>query len=320
MTSHTDIVANKNDKIPWYVYFVGGVIVVDGAAKISVMFHDGTRVPAELIGSDRETDRALLHVVLPKGPHNHAQLGDSDKLEVGQKVLAIGHPFGLAYALANVVISGLGKLAETNQDVSHERIIQTTAPINPGNSGGPLMDSADQVIGINTVILMDAENIAFVIPINTVKSIVTALQGSSRVIRPWLDVKGKFVTEELRNLMALPLFSGLLIMDVDDGSPAEKIGLQAGQLSVTIEGEPWVLGGDILTAVNEQTVTNTEQYTKVLQALQADQMIEMPVFKDGAYHAMSVKLGERPTAPKPQHRPRIQVPPFVPQGFTPAGF
>ena len=134
--------------------------MVDGAAKIAVMFHDGTRVPAELIGSDRETDRALLHVVLPKGQHNHAQLGDSDKLEVGQKVLAIGHPFGLAYALANVVISGLGKLAETNQDVFHERIIQTTAPINPGNSGGPLTDSADQVIGINTVILMGAENIA----------------------------------------------------------------------------------------------------------------------------------------------------------------
>jgi hypothetical protein len=96
-------------------------------------------------------------------------------------------------------------------------------------------------------------------------------------------------------------------MDVDNGSPAEEIGLQAGQLSVTIEGEPWVLGGDILTAVNGQTVTNTEQYTKVLQALQADQMIEMPVFKDGAYHAMSVKLGERLTAPNPQHRPRIQV-------------
>jgi len=127
--------------------------------------------------------------------------------------------------------------------------------------------AAGVLTGINTVILMGAENIAFVIPINTVKSIVTALQASGRVIRPWLDVKGKFVTEELRNLMALPLLSGLLIMDVDDGSPAEKIGLQAGQLSVTIEGEPWVLGGDILTAVNGQTVTNTEQYTKVLQAL-----------------------------------------------------
>jgi|SRR5437870_5093163 len=119
--------------------------------------------------------------------------------------------------------------------------------------------AAGVLTGINTVILMGAENIAFVIPINTVKSIVTALQASGRVIRPWLDVKGKFVTEELRNLMALPLFSGLLIMDVDDGSPEEKIGLQAGQLSVTIEGEPWVLGGDILAAVNGQTVTNTEQ-------------------------------------------------------------
>lgn len=294
--------------------------VVAGAAKIMVMLHDGARVPAELIGMDTETDVALLRVALPKGKYPHARLGDSDKLEVGQKVLAIGHPFGLTYALSSGIISGFGKLAEINQDAFHDRIIQSTAPINPGNSGGPLVDSEDLVIGLNTAILMGAENIAFAIPINTVKSVASALQAHGRVIRPWLGVKGKFVTDELRTLIALPLVSGLLIMDVEDGSPAAKLGLHAGLLSVAIEGEPWVLGGDILVAINGQDVKNTEQYKKALQPLQANQMIEITVFKDGAYQTVRVKLDERPTTPYEKPRSKTEVPPLVPQVFSPAEF
>ena len=244
--------------------------VVDGAAKITVTLHDGTRLPAELIGSDPQSDVALLHVTLPKGQHTPAHLGDSDKLEIGQKVVAIGHPFGLGYAFSTGIVSGFGKLLETKQEVFQERVIQTTTPFNPGNSGGPLVDSEDRVVGINSSILMGAQNIGFAIPINTVKSIVTELRTNGRVIRPWLGIKGKFVTDEVRNLIALPLVSGLLIIDVDDGSPAETIGLRAGELDVTIEGEPWVLGGDILVAVNGQDVKTSEQYAKVFRQLKAD--------------------------------------------------
>src|SRR4029079_19390151 len=127
-----------------------------------------------------------------------------------------------------------------------ERVIQTTAPFNPGNSGGPLVDSGDRVGGIHSALLLSAQTIVCAIPINVVKAILPELRAHGRIIRPWLGIKGKFVTEELRYLMALPLVDGLLIIDVEDGSPAAETGLHAGELDVTIEGEPWVLGGDII--------------------------------------------------------------------------
>ena len=287
--------------------------VVDGAAKIMVTLHDGTRLPAELIGSDPQSDVALLHVTLPHGQYVPAQLGDSDKLEIGQKVLAIGHPFGLGYAFSTGIVSGFGKVLEPKQEVFQERVIQTTTPMNLGNSGGPLVDSEDRVVGINSAVLMGAQNIGFAIPINTVKSIVSELRTNGRVIRPWLGIKGKFVTDEVRNLIALPLVSGLLILDVEDGSPAETIGLRAGDLDVTIEGEPWILGGDILVEVNGQDVKSSEQYAKVLGQLKAKQPIEITLSRDGVRHTMSVTLGERPTPHSPTQHPKIEVPPLVPQ-------
>ena len=289
--------------------------VVEGAAKITVTFHDGTRLPAELIGSDPQTDVALLQVTLPKGEHVPAPLGDSDKLEIGQKVLAIGHPFGLGYAFSTGIVSGFGKLFETKQEVFQERVIQTTTPFNPGNSGGPLVDSEDRVVGINSAILLGAQNIGFAIPINTVKSVLAELRAHGRVIRPWLGIKGKFVTDELRNLIALPLVGGLLIIDVEEGSPAAKIGLRAGELDVTIEGESWVLGGDIIGSINGQDVKNGEQYAKVFRQLKAKQSITLKLYRDGEAHTLDVTLEERRLPPSPLQHPKIEVPPIVPQGL-----
>ena len=289
--------------------------VVTGAANITVTLHDGTRLPAELIGSDPQSDIALLHVTLPKGSYTPAHLGDSDKLEIGQKVLAIGHPFGLGYAFSTGIVSGFGKLFETKQEVFQERVIQTTTPINPGNSGGPLVDSEGRVIGVNASILLGAQNIGFAIPINTVKSIVAELRKNGRVIRPWLGIKGKLVTDELQNLIALPLPSGLLIIDVDDGSPAEALGLRAGKLDVTIEGEPWVLGGDIIVAVNGQDVKTSTQYGQLFQQLTAQQLVEITVSRDGVRRTMSVTMGERPTPSGALEHPKFEVPPVVPQGL-----
>ena len=287
--------------------------VVEGAANITVTLHDGTRLPAELIGSDPQSDVALLQVTLPKGPHTPAHLGDSDKLEIGQKVLAIGHPFGLGYAFSTGIVSGFGQLLESKQEVFQERVIQTTTPINPGNSGGPLVDSEDHVIGINSSILRGAQNIGFAIPINTVKSIITELRTNGRVIRPWLGIKGKLVTDEVRNLIALPLVSGLLIIDVEDGSPAQTVGIRAGNLDVTIEGEAWILGGDILVAVDGQDVKSREQYVKVLRPLKAKQSIEITLFRDGTRRTLVVTLGERPTPSGSPEHPKFELPPVVPQ-------
>ena len=295
-----------------------GAIVTNalaGAAKITVTLHDGTRLPAELIGSDLQTDVALLQITLPKGQHVPAPLGDSDKLEIGQKVVAIGHPFGLGYAFSTGVVSGFGKLFETKQEVFQERVIQTTAPFNPGNSGGPLVDSEDRVVGINSAILLGAQNIGFAIPINTVKAILPELRAHGRFVRPWLGIKGKFVTDELRNLMALPLVDGLLIVDVEERSPAAESGLRAGELDVTIEGEPWLLGGDIIVSINGQDVKSSEQYLQVFRQLKAKQPVTLKLYRDGEPHTLDITLGERPLPPGPPQRPKIEVPPIVPQSL-----
>ena len=288
--------------------------VVDGTTKITVTLYDGKRFPAELVGSDPLTDVALIRAALPKGSSVPVHMGDSDKLEIGQKVSAIGHPFGLGYSFSTGIISGFGKLMETKQEV-FQRAIQTTAPINPGNSGGPLVDSDGRVIGINSTILMEAQNISFAVPINTVKSIVAELQTSGRVVRPWLGVKGKFVTDELRNLIALPLVDGLLVLDVDEGSPAEKVGLRAGKLDVVIEGEPWVLGGDIIIAINEQTVKTNEQFAKAFHQLKADQPVELTIIRDGEISIQAVTLGERPLPHNTVQHPNLDVPLVVSRGI-----
>jgi S1-C subfamily serine protease len=135
------------------------------------------------------------------------------------------------------------------------------------------------------------------------------------VIRPWLGIKGKFVTDELRNLIALPLVSGVLIVDVDEKSPAESIGLRAGSLDVTIEGESWVLGGDILVAVDGHNVKTIEQYNSVVGPLKVGQSIQLTVVRNGDYLIKSVTLGERPTPPISQQHPRFEAPLVAPQSL-----
>ena len=267
--------------------------VVAEAAKVLVTLHDGTRLTADLVGNDPVTDLALLRVSLPKGSRRTVQLGDSDQTEIGQKVVAIGHPFGLGYALTTGVISGFGSPPESGLAFP-ERIIQISAAMNPGNSGGPLVDAEGRVIGINTAMLAGAQNIGFAIPINTVKTVMTELLSHGRVIRPWLGISGKLLSEDVIDLFALPLGKGLLVMHIDEGSPAKKAGLRAGTMNVTIEGEPWVLGGDILVAVNGLQVKAPEDFVKVYQALRVGQTVQLSLMRNGSPQTITVTLEEQP--------------------------
>ncbi len=270
--------------------------VVEGATRILVHLYGGTRLPAEVVGSDAATDLALLRVVLPKEHRAAAILGDSDHLEIGQKVLAIGHPFGLGYALTTGIISGMGAGPE-NATLIQDPVIQTSAPINPGNSGGPLVDQEGRVIGINTTILAGAQNIGFAIPISLVKGVVGELQARGRVVRPWLGITGRLLSDDIIDLFALPLAKGVLIAGVAKGSPAEKAGLRAGDLPIVLKGEPLVLGGDILLAVNGQDLRTPEQYATVFKSLKVGQTISMKVLRDGAYRTVTATLEERPSQP-----------------------
>lgn len=186
---------------------------------------------------------------------------------------------------------------------------------NPGNSGGPLIDSDGRVIGINATIMLEAQNISFAIPINTVKSIVAELRINGHIIRPWLGVKGKFVTDELRNLIALPLVEGLLVLDVEDSSPAEKTGLRAGNLNVVIEGEPRVLGGDIIIAVNEQSIRINEQFRKIFHQLKAEQSVDLTIMREGEFSMQTVTLEERPSSPMPAQHSNLDRSPLMSQGM-----
>ena len=279
--------------------------LVDKAAQILVILHDGTQLGASLMGSDLITDLALLRVDLPKTHRATALLGNSDRMEIGQEVVAIGHPFGLGYALTTGVVSGFGTTPDP-QAMPHERVIQTSAAINPGNSGGPLVNKDGQVIGINMAVMAGGQNIGFAIPINTAKSVVNELRTHGRVVRPWLGITGKLVPEHVINLFAVPLVKGLLVARLDEGSPAQRAGLRSGTLNVVINGEPWVLGGDIVMSVNGLEIATPEQYAAVLKTLSIGDIVTLRLFRNGAYEEITATIEEHPQAQAGSNQTKAQ--------------
>jgi len=279
--------------------------VVDKAAKILVILHDGTQLTAGLVGSDPYTDLALLRVDLSKNHHATVLLGNSDRVDIGQEVVAIGHPFGLGYALTTGVVSGFGSTPEP-RSTPHERVIQTSAAINPGNSGGPLVDKKGEVIGINMSILTGGQNIGFAIPINTAKTIVNELRAHGRVVRPWLGITGKFVPDQVIDLFAVPMAKGLLVAHIEERSPAQKAGLRAGTLNVIVEGELWVLGGDIVHEVNGREITTAEEFAAILNTIEIGQAVTLRVLRNGSYLDVETTIEEHPQTPTASHQTRLR--------------
>ena len=298
--------------------------LVDGASSITATLFDGERVAAEVLALDSSEDIAILQ--LPPANHKYPMvtLGDSDSLRVGQSTLVVGSPFGLGFTLTSGILSGLGPSVGIRGSGA-ARVIQTTAPINPGNSGGPLVDSKGHVIGITTAALMGAQNIGFAIPINIAKQALAELKAKGGITRPWLGIGGRFPTEHMIALFALPLAGGLLIEDVEDGSPAAEAGLKPGTLSVTVEGVAWVLGGDILLALDGHSTRDAEAFTRAVKRLSPGQRIQLEILRKGERLLLSVLLRERPpgsvrskhTSNQPaigspsRALPRIQALPFT---------
>jgi len=219
---------------------------------ISVTLDDGRMVPAELLGADPLLDLAVLRIPAPAKGFPDISFGDSDKIEIGEEVLAIGNPFGLEQTLTMGVISGINRTLPTAPMTIRLPLIQTDAAINPGNSGGPLINRCGEVIGINTAMLGRAENIGFAIPINLAKRFLPQLIEKGRVIRPWVGVGGKYIKKELGEIINIPMVDGFLVETIDPASPAERAGLRKGYLPVTIGGNEFLFGGDIIIAGNGQ--------------------------------------------------------------------
>ncbi len=269
--------------------------VVEGAHTVIARLYDGQRVRAEVLGIDSYSDVAALRLTGVKGKIPFARLGASDALRIGQRALVIGNPFGLGFGLSTGILSGLNRLPP-GVAFSEPRVplIQTTAPINPGDSGGPLVNSDGRVIGITTARLMGTENIGFAVPIDLAKEVLGELKAKGKVSRPWLGVSGKFVTDEIRELFVLPLSDGLLVGEVYPGSPAADGGLQGGTVDVTVAGEPWMMGGDLIVSLQGRSFRTMEEFVEAFKDLKIGETVSVEFIRDRMRRKTSLVVAERP--------------------------
>jgi serine protease Do len=267
--------------------------VVDGAASLSVTLDSGTKVPARVLGMDTVTDLALLRLettsALPV-----ARFGDSSALHVGDEVVAIGNPIGLEQTMTRGIVSGLNRVLP---GLAEQPMIQTDTPINPGNSGGPLVDRCGAVVGINTFISEEANSIGFALPVNAAKSILRELRETGRVVRPWLGMQGREVDGPLTSLLRLPLAPGYLVEIVYEGSPAERAGVRGGNLSVILQGEEYLVGGDVLTAIEGTTIRTHAEYLAKVRTLRPGQRVRLTLFREGQRREVTLTVSERPRLP-----------------------
>ena len=268
--------------------------LVFGHQTIDVILDDGFTTRAELVGVDPLFDLAVIRISVEGKNLPVAILGDSDKVQTGEDVLAFGNPFGLEKTLTRGIISGVNRTLSASPMSSEIPLIQTDAAVNPGNSGGPLVNSCGEVIGINTAILGEGENINFAVPINMAKSILPQLLTKGRVIRPWLGVGGKFVEKELGEIINLSLVDGFMVETVEPESPAEQAGLNEGDLPVTLAGTEYLLGGDIIVAINGHHFSGRDELTKLVSSFKVGDTVRLTLYYGGETREVELKLTERP--------------------------
>lgn len=252
--------------------------VVRGSEAIGVTLPDGALLKGRVVGVCASIDIAVVKVDARKLPV--AELGDSDNLKVGQVVLAIGNPFGLAGGptVTAGVISALNRAIPTESGLL-EGLIQTDAAINPGNSGGPLVDINGRVIGINTAIIPYAQGIGFAIPINSVKQCAIDIIKHGRTLKPWLGVTGITLTERIADYYGLAADRGVLVARVALGSPAHQAGLEAGDVIVSVNGKP---------------VSSIEELSALLAEVGVGGVAELEVVRGRASYLVKVELESIP--------------------------
>jgi serine protease Do len=271
--------------------------VVFGHQAITVTLDDGRKVEAKLLGADPIIDLAVLRVPVPREGPPRALLGNSDSIRIGEEVVAIGNPLGLEQTLTSGVVSGLNRFLPDSPLSLTPPLIQTDAPINPGNSGGPLFNRCGEVIGITTSMVADAQNIGFAVPINIAKQVLPGLIEQGRVIRPWLGVSGRLISKELMAIINVPVVDGFLVEKVDPGSPAQRAGIREGAVPITIGGEDFVLGGDIITEINGQSLSDPQRFTELVSSLKVGDTVQLTLYREREARKVEFRLLERPVLP-----------------------
>jgi putative serine protease PepD len=266
--------------------------VVANEQQLEVTLSDQSRYKARLLSRDQANDVALLQIS-PRKKLSVLRLGDSDALQVGQKVLAIGNPFGLEGTLTTGIVSSLGRTIRGENDQTLEGLVQTDAAINPGNSGGPLLDSAGNVVGINTAILgPNGGNvgIGFAMPINRAKLMLDDFQAGRK--RPRLGVSVVPVAGDYADALSLPNQGGLLIQEVEAGSPAARAGLRGGKEDVQIGNSQLKVGGDLIVAIDGKPIDREDAISRSLARKRAGDTVELTIYRAGRTMNVRVKLGE----------------------------
>jgi len=276
--------------------------VVENAEELTVTLADGRTFPAEIVGTDPSTDLAVIRIDA-EGLPEPIPLGDSDQLQVGQFVVAIGNPFGQEGTLTVGVISALGRVIESPDGRFIGEAIQTDAAINPGNSGGPLLDLQGRVIGVNSQIISPSRasaGIGFAVSSNTVRRVAPHLIAEGRYPHPWLGVQLLDLTPERAHIfrqagMEIPVEQGVLVMEVVPDSPADQAGIHGGDRMVRIGRYTLPLGGDVITAINGQPVSDLKELTVYLETeTQVGDTVEVTLIRDGQEMTVQVTLAERP--------------------------
>ncbi len=258
-------------------YVVTNNHVIENADKIVVKLDDDNEFDAEVVGRDPNTDIALLKIKADRDLP-FIKLGDSNKLKIGQWVLAIGSPFGLERTVTAGIVSAKGRVIGSGP---YDDFIQTDASINPGNSGGPLLNMDGEVVGINTAIIASATGIGFAIPISLAEGIIAQLKSEGEVTRGWLGVAIQDLTVEMAEYYGLKDRKGVLVADVFKGDPADKAGIQAK---------------DIILEVNDRKIETSRQLTSMIAGLKVGETAKVEVFRDRRIKTFSIKLAKRDDA------------------------
>ena len=273
--------------------------VIADSDKILVTLADETTAPAEVIGTDPGSDLAVLKITAPPEMLQPIELGDSKSLQVGQRAIAIGNPFGLERTVTTGVISSLRRtLNRRDSGFRIAELIQTDAAINPGNSGGPLLDSSGKVIGVNTAIFSQSgtsSGVGMAVPVDMVRKVVPKLIETGHYAHPWLGITGQSITSDLQEALDLPVDKGILVYTVEADGPAEKAGLRGGDHEVRLAGLPVLTGGDILKSIEDMPLKKFDDLINYLaRETEVNDTVVLVVLRDGKEYSVKVRIEERP--------------------------
>jgi S1-C subfamily serine protease len=270
---------------------------VSNAQKLEVTLADGSKWPAKVIGTDPDDDLAVIRIDAPKEKLKVISMGDSKDLKIGQKVLAIGNPFGLARTLTTGIVSSLGRTIRSESGTLMEDIVQTDAAINPGNSGGPLLNSEGEIIGINSAIITPSGGsvgIGFAIPVNTAKRVIPELIAKGYVTYPWLGATIQTLIPEVANYLKLKVERGAMVSEVVKGGPADKAGLKGGNRRIEVGNMIAVVGGDIIVKADQHEVNTNDELIRYIREKKPGDAILLKAYRKGNFEEVKVILGEKP--------------------------